>query len=351
MLWLRRPRCARSLPPAERRSPVPAPNDGASVSVRLTESGQFVEDRGRLEDVVRLLLNYEGQTPVIVEVATNGGRGQTRDSLCEGRPPATNSGRNWRTSLAPKTCQSLRWPTQRDHPPLRLLVPSPSSCRIPLRHPGPRPRPGTTPSSPRTPMRHCARPIRHAGLRSGTHGGARGWVRQPARHSQTTTRTGVSCGRTWERGAGSATHPTFVIPDPDPVATVGLWDGAAAPIQTDESTKHRRIPTRHVRALGCGRPMRRGAFYDHHSSAGLRCRYPRWGLEGYAYACTTPNCQEPHPGPRSGTALPYIRHTGLRSGTHGGAWSRVRPSATTHYRRTHEVLSQPRTSQTTHNDP
>ena len=40
--------------------------------MRLTESGQFVEDRGRLEDVVRLLLNYQGQTPVIVEVATNG---------------------------------------------------------------------------------------------------------------------------------------------------------------------------------------------------------------------------------------------------------------------------------------
>ena len=53
-------------------SPVPAPGDQASVSVRLTESGQFVEDRGRLEDVVRLLLNYQGQTPVIVEVATNG---------------------------------------------------------------------------------------------------------------------------------------------------------------------------------------------------------------------------------------------------------------------------------------
>ena len=57
--------------PAQQTS-VPAPDNGANVSVRLTESGQFVEDRGRLEDVVRLLLNYEGQTPVIVEVATNG---------------------------------------------------------------------------------------------------------------------------------------------------------------------------------------------------------------------------------------------------------------------------------------
>ena len=40
--------------------------------VRLGESGHFVEDRGKLEDVVRLLLNYPGESPVILEVATNG---------------------------------------------------------------------------------------------------------------------------------------------------------------------------------------------------------------------------------------------------------------------------------------
>ena len=54
------------------QSSVPAPKDETGVMVRLRESGQFVEDRGRLEDVVRLLLNYRGESPVILEVATNG---------------------------------------------------------------------------------------------------------------------------------------------------------------------------------------------------------------------------------------------------------------------------------------
>ena len=31
-----------------------------------------MEDRGVLEDVVKLLLNYRGESPVILEVATNG---------------------------------------------------------------------------------------------------------------------------------------------------------------------------------------------------------------------------------------------------------------------------------------
>ena len=57
--------------PAERTS-VPAPTDNAGVMVRITESGQFVEDRGTLEDIVKALLNHQGQTPVFLEVATNG---------------------------------------------------------------------------------------------------------------------------------------------------------------------------------------------------------------------------------------------------------------------------------------
>ena len=40
--------------------------------VRLMESGHLTEDRGKLEDVVRLLLNYRGETPVTLEVATDG---------------------------------------------------------------------------------------------------------------------------------------------------------------------------------------------------------------------------------------------------------------------------------------
>ncbi len=50
----------------------PAPAEGAGVMVRLMESGHLTEDRGKLEDVVRLLLNYRGETPVTLEVATNG---------------------------------------------------------------------------------------------------------------------------------------------------------------------------------------------------------------------------------------------------------------------------------------
>ena len=50
----------------------PAPAEEAGVMVRLKESGHLTEDRGKLEDVVRLLLNYRGETPVTLEVATNG---------------------------------------------------------------------------------------------------------------------------------------------------------------------------------------------------------------------------------------------------------------------------------------
>ena len=50
----------------------PAHTEEAGVMVRLMESGHLTEDRGKLEDVVRLLLNYRGETPVTLEVATNG---------------------------------------------------------------------------------------------------------------------------------------------------------------------------------------------------------------------------------------------------------------------------------------
>ena len=49
-----------------------AHTEEAGVMVRLMESGHLTEDRGKLEDVVRLLLNYRGETPVTLEVATNG---------------------------------------------------------------------------------------------------------------------------------------------------------------------------------------------------------------------------------------------------------------------------------------
>ena len=49
-----------------------AHTEEAGVMVRLMESGHLTEDRGKLEDVVRLLLNYRGETPVTLEVTTNG---------------------------------------------------------------------------------------------------------------------------------------------------------------------------------------------------------------------------------------------------------------------------------------
>ena len=46
---------------------------GASLVVKLTETGQVSEDKFRLEDVVRLLLEFRGESPVYVEVATRNG--------------------------------------------------------------------------------------------------------------------------------------------------------------------------------------------------------------------------------------------------------------------------------------
>ena len=47
------------------------PPDGALV-LRVRESGVPAEDRYRLEDLVRLLLEYRGAAPVVLEVATRG---------------------------------------------------------------------------------------------------------------------------------------------------------------------------------------------------------------------------------------------------------------------------------------
>ena len=63
---------AEPIVPATAQTPESPPANATGVSIRITESGQFVEDRGVLEDVVKLLLNYRGESPVILEVATNG---------------------------------------------------------------------------------------------------------------------------------------------------------------------------------------------------------------------------------------------------------------------------------------
>ncbi len=49
-----------------------APATTSALTVRLKESGRLSEDRNHLEDVVRLLLEYRGASPVTLEIATNG---------------------------------------------------------------------------------------------------------------------------------------------------------------------------------------------------------------------------------------------------------------------------------------
>ena len=86
-------------------------------------------------------------------------------------------------------------------------------------------------------------PIRHAGPRSGTHGGARGWVRA-------LTRTGVSCGRPGGDGRGYTTTP----------------------LANEMSSC--RTPIRYPR-WGAARGAAPG---NHpHSSCRTPIRYPRWG--------------------------------------------------------------------------
>ena len=122
-------------------------------------------------------------------------------------------------------------PTRQAHPG----HPSNSSCRTPIRYPqwgaGQGAAPGNHPhSSCRTPIRHprwgaCrarllrTTPIRLAGSRSGTHSGARA-------------------------GRGSCEPPSFVLPDSDPVPTVGRGPGAAphaTPLRNRPGT-HQTLP-------------------------------------------------------------------------------------------------------------
>ena len=49
-----------------------APPSGGALLVRLRETGAAADDRLRLEDIVRLLLNYRGDDRLVLEVATDG---------------------------------------------------------------------------------------------------------------------------------------------------------------------------------------------------------------------------------------------------------------------------------------
>ncbi len=55
-----------------REEPAPSYGTANEVTVRLRESGHLAEDRHRLEDVVRVMLEYQGQATVMLEVDTDG---------------------------------------------------------------------------------------------------------------------------------------------------------------------------------------------------------------------------------------------------------------------------------------
>ena len=143
--------------------------------------------------------------------------------------------------------------------------------------------PGAATTPPRLPrLRSGARSaLRLAGLRSGTHGGARAGRGACKPPTTTTTRRGVSCGRPMVgRGAASSNHTfnnrlagedsfcrrSVVLPDSDPVPTVGLGPGAA--------TTPPRLPR--LRSGGRLRP----------SSCRTPIRHPRWGA-GWARRAAT----------------------------------------------------------------
>ena len=163
-------------------------------------------------------------------------------------------------------------------------------------------------SSPPTPIgghhhSSCRTPIRYP---------RRGAERARLHHqrSQTTTRTGASCGRPWGRGAAHAIHP-LVMPDPDPVPTVGHGPGAA----TTTLTCHPQPPNSSpptpiggpttIRRAGPRSGTHGGARNgrgNHHthlssptpiggptpSSCRTPIRYPRWGT-GRARQLTRPH--------------------------------------------------------------
>ena len=54
---------------AHAQQEAPPPRDPA-LSIRVTETGVIVEDKNRFEDIIRLLLNYKGDHPFILEVET-----------------------------------------------------------------------------------------------------------------------------------------------------------------------------------------------------------------------------------------------------------------------------------------
>jgi hypothetical protein len=52
---------------AEAATPVPTE---PALSIRVSETGVVAEDKNRFEDIIRLLLNYKGDHPFILEVET-----------------------------------------------------------------------------------------------------------------------------------------------------------------------------------------------------------------------------------------------------------------------------------------
>ena len=139
-------------------------------------------------------------------------------------------------------------------------------------------RAGTYPTTPRTGI-SCGRPMakyRRAGLRSGTHGGARarrGYHLNPRNQQTPTTRTGVSCGHPMggaRRGYNhhlrlprlrSGTHSVTRRAGP----RSGTHGGARARRGYHLNPRNQQTPTTTRTGVSCGRPMGgAGRGYDHH---------------------------------------------------------------------------------------
>ena len=235
-----------------------------------------------------------------------------------------------RARLQPLPSSSCRTPIRY---PLRLFV-LPDSDPVPTVGRGPGAATTTHTAITRTGV-SCGRPmagrarlprttlVRRAGLRSGTHGGAR------VGRANTTTHTVMPdpLPRLPRLRSGAHHHSPYrrsiVVPDSDPVPTVGRGPRAA----TTTHTAIRRT------GVSCGRPVWTGAattttrLATEVSSYRTPIRYPRWGagrtrlpphtLSSPATSLVSPDSDR---GPTPPLVLPTkCRLAGLRSGIHGGA--------------------------------
>ena len=176
-------------------------------------------------------------------------------------------------------------------------------------------------------------PTRLAGLRSGTHGGARARARQ---HHQHTRLPRLRSGTSPHRHSTTTVLPdsdSLVVPDSDPVPTVGRGPGRGNTTNTLVFPDSDRGP--HHTAI----PPQPSCRTQAHSSCRTPIRYPRWGA---GQGAAIPPTHSSSPTPIGDLTTPPFHHNrlaglrltrraGLRSGTHGGARARARQLTRRHF--------------------